>query len=113
MSSASSASDIRAFAAGLRQFVRDFTSYAGRRGLVAAILMALGAVFESLGLVLIIPLVGVVMGSDLSSGRLGRTASALFHRLGIERPFGQLSLLLGIFAALVIVRAFVISYRDV
>ncbi len=101
------------FVASFYQFSRDFISYCGRQGIVAAISVALGAVFEGLSLVLIIPLLGVVIGTGLPTGKLGRTAGALFHFVGVERPFGQLALLLGIFALLMIVRAFVIYFRDV
>lgn len=100
-------------AAGLRQFTRDFASFAGRDGISAVILVAVSAVLEVFSLVLIIPLLSIAIGSDLSSGRMGRAATAAFHFLGVESPLARLALLLGIFGVLIIVRAAVFSIRDV
>lgn len=97
----------------LRRFLREFAAYAGRRGIAATVLVALGAVLEGLGLVLIVPLLGIVIGSPQAGGRLGALTLAAFQRLGIERPLGQLALLLGLFSALMVVRAVVLSLRDV
>ena len=113
MSSDSNLHGTASFLASLRQFSRDFIADAGRQGIVTAVAVALGAVFESLSLVLIIPLLGVVIGTGLPTGKLGRAAGAVFRFFGVDRPFGQLALLLGIFALLMIVRAFVILFRDV
>jgi ATP-binding cassette subfamily C protein len=97
----------------LRRFLREFAAYAGRRGIAAGVLVALGAVLEGLGLVLIVPLLGIVIGSPQAGGRLGILTLAVFQRLGVDRPFGQLALLLGLFSALMVVRAVVLSLRDV
>lgn len=97
----------------LRRFLRDYSAYAGGRGVAAAILIALGAVFEGIGLVLIVPLLDIVIGSHSPGGLLDSLARALFQRLGIERPAGQLALLLGLFALLMVVRAVILSRRDV
>jgi ATP-binding cassette subfamily C protein len=97
----------------LRRFLREFSAFAGRRGIAATVLVALGAVLEGLGLVLIVPLLGIVIGSPQAGGPLGTLTLAAFQRLGIERPLGQLALLLGLFSALMVVRAVVLSLRDV
>ncbi|MDO8875811.1 MAG: ABC transporter ATP-binding protein [Pseudolabrys sp.] len=97
----------------LRRFLREFGSFAGRKGLAAAVLVAAAALVEGLGLVLIVPLLGIVIGAQASGGRLDTAAKSLFARFGIERPFGQLALLLGIFCLLMVVRALVIAARDV
>ncbi|MCF8475951.1 MAG: ABC transporter ATP-binding protein/permease [Pseudolabrys sp.] len=96
----------------MRLFLRDFVAYAGRKGIAAAVFVVFGAVLEGLSLVLIIPLLGIVIGSNLTSGWLETSAKAALLRIGLERPFGQLALLLGIFGLLMIVRAIVISARD-
>jgi ABC-type multidrug transport system fused ATPase/permease subunit len=100
-------------AASLRDFFRDFTSFAGRRGITAALLVAIGAVLEALSLVLLVPLISLAIGSDLPSGRLGRAAAAAFGLFSVETPLGRLALLLGIFSVLIIARAVVLSVRDV
>lgn len=97
----------------LRRFLRDYSAYAGHRGVAAAILIALGAMFEGVGLILIVPLLGIVIGSQPAGGRLDSLAGALFQRIGVERPVGQLALLLGLFSVLMVVRAVILSRRDV
>src|SRR6202044_790871 len=99
--------------ASLREFLSDFVAFAGRKGATAAVLVGVGAVLEAFSLVLIIPLISLAIGSDLPSGRIGRAATAALRLLGVEAPFARLALLLCIFAALVVVRAAVMSSRDV
>ncbi|MDP2411978.1 MAG: ABC transporter ATP-binding protein [Pseudolabrys sp.] len=93
-------------------FLRDFVEFAGRKGIVAAIFVALGAVVEGVGLLLVVPLLAIVIGSSLTGGRLEAAAQAVFELFGLTRPFGQLVLLLGLFGLLMLVRAMVISIRD-
>ncbi len=95
------------------RFVRDFAAYSGRRGLLAAAAVMAGALLEGLGLALIIPLLGVVIGGGGAGKALQRYAGALFRVAGVEGVVPQLALLLGLFGLLMIVRAVVISRRDV
>jgi ATP-binding cassette subfamily C protein len=101
------------FAAALRQFLRDFVSFAGCKGISAVGLVALSAVLEVFGLVLIIPLLTIAIGSNLSSGKMSRAAATAFDFLGMDNPLARLALLLGIFGVVILVRAVVISMRDV
>jgi ATP-binding cassette, subfamily C, bacterial len=100
-------------AAVLRQFLREFAAFAGRTGIFAALLVALGAIIEGFSLVLIVPLLAIVIEPDSASGRIGRSAAAAFRVFGIERPIGQLALLLSLFGVVLVLRAVVISFRDV
>jgi ATP-binding cassette, subfamily C, bacterial len=100
-------------AAVLRQFLREFAAFAGRTGIFAALLVALGAMLEGLSLVLIVPLLAIVIEPDSASGRIGRLAATAFRVFGIERPIGQLAFLLSLFGVLLALRAVVISFRDV
>jgi ATP-binding cassette subfamily C protein len=109
----SNQSDGENFATALQHFLLDFVTFAGRKGVFAAIFVALGAVLEGLGLILLVPLLGIVIGSGLPPGRLARAAAAVFSLFQVERPLGQLTLLLAIFGALMIVRAIVLYIRDV
>jgi ATP-binding cassette subfamily C protein len=109
----SNRSDSGNIATALRHFLFDFAAYAGRKGIVAAVFVALGAVLEGLGLILLVPLLGIVIGSGLPSGRLASTVAAVFDLFAVKRPFGQLALLMAIFGALMIVRAVVLYIRDV
>jgi ABC-type multidrug transport system fused ATPase/permease subunit len=96
-----------------RRFLRDLASYAGRKGVAAAVFVALGALLEGLGLALIVPLLGVVTASSAVPGRLQHYADALFAAFGAFTPFGRLALLMALFAALMLLRGVVISFRTV
>lgn len=101
------------FVGDLRTVAREVAGYAGRRGIFAAVLVALGALLEGLSLALIVPLLGVVTGAGKSFGRLEDAADAAFRLFGSATPFGRLALLLALFGAVMIVRAIVIYLRDV
>ena len=96
--------------------IRAVARYAGRNGVFALGYIALGAVFESVGLVLIIPLVTVVIGAGDrigdKGGRFQHMANAVFASLGVTTPFNRLAVLMGGFAAVMILRGIVITLRD-
>lgn len=96
-----------------RALLREFVQYAGRKGVVATLFVAAGALVEGLSLVLIIPLVAIVTASDTTFGPLERTAKSAFGLFGIESHFERLALLLAAFGVLMVVRAIVILVRDV
>jgi ATP-binding cassette subfamily C protein len=100
-------------ASSAHAFLREFASFAGRKGVLAAIFVGLGALFESVGLVLIIPLLGIVIGHNSIPGRLQNDVNYLFGLLGIHTPTGRLVLILCAFGVLMALRAIVISIRDV
>ena len=62
---------------------------------------------------LLIPLLGIVFNAGATAGRLQTTLIAGFHALGIETPLGRLTLLIAIFALLMIVRSVVTTRRDI
>jgi ABC-type multidrug transport system fused ATPase/permease subunit len=96
----------------LLALVRDLIGFAGRRGALAALYVGLGAIFESFGLILIIPLLGLVIGSGAGHGLLQRVSGRLFESLAITTPFGRLATLMAGFAAVMVIRGVVISLRD-
>ena len=100
------------FAGELGAVARDIVRYAGRRGIVAVLFVALGATLEGLSLALIVPLLAIVTGAGTSFGRLEIAAAAAFRLFGIATPFGRLALLLALFGAVMILRAIVIYIRD-
>jgi ABC-type multidrug transport system fused ATPase/permease subunit len=100
-------------AGNLRRFLRDFMAFAGRRGILAAVFVALGALVEGLSLVLLVPLLGIVIGSGVPSGWLARSMAALFGFFRVESRFGHLTLMLVLFGVLMIVRAVVLYIRDI
>ncbi len=86
--------------------------FAGRRGLLALITIALGALFESAGLVLLIPLFGLVIGKGSGGGRLQGAVSRLFDWFAVTTQLGRLALMLTVFCVLMIVRGIVVTLRD-
>jgi ABC-type multidrug transport system fused ATPase/permease subunit len=101
------------FLPSLTAFVRDLARYAGRGAFLAGLLVAGGAVLESLSLVLLIPILGVVVDSGRSTGRFRQIAAPLFEAVGAQTPFARLLLLLALFAVLMLLRAAVVTWRDV
>jgi len=96
----------------LLALLRDLAQFSGRRGVFAALYIALGAAFESFGIILLVPLLGLVIGNGARHGELSRVIGRLFAAAAITTPLGRLSLLLGGFAALMVIRGIVIWRRD-
>lgn len=94
-----------------RSLLGDFARYAGRRAAVAALFVFFNALLEGAGLMLIVPLLGVITGS--APGRLQHTAEALFTLTGLATPFSRLALLMGLFAGLILLRGIVMRERSV
>ena len=103
-------------AAGLRSqaiaFLQEFAGFAGMAGLRGAALSVLGAVFESVGLVLLVPLLSIVTGGGGAPNWLHGMAVRLLQLTGAQSRTAQLSVLLGVFAALIVMRAVVAARRD-
>lgn len=102
----------RSSVAQARIFLRDFATFAGWRRIHAAAYVALGALLDGVGLVLVIPLLGIVIGGNPAIGRLQQTVSGLFDLVSIRSEFGRLAILLSVFGLLMVLRAIVISRRD-
>jgi ABC-type multidrug transport system fused ATPase/permease subunit len=100
------------FAKQAISFVRDFAAFARAQAIVAAALSFTAALFESIGLVLLVPLLAIVTSSDATPGWIRKTVVHGFDLAGAETRTARLSLLLGIFAALLVVRALVSARRD-
>jgi ATP-binding cassette subfamily C protein len=91
--------------------IAAFLAFARWRAAAAAGLIALGSVFDGLGLLFLVPVLDLVMGapSGAGGGRLARLAEPV---LGGYPPAWRLLILLSAFAALMLVRAFVLHLRD-
>jgi len=109
-------SDSAILGAGFREqalrFVREFAGYAGRQGVWAALLSVIGAAFESVGLVLLVPLLSIVTASGGTPGWIHKAAVRILDLAGAQSRTAQLSVLLGAFAGLIVVRAIVTARRD-
>jgi ATP-binding cassette subfamily C protein len=85
--------------------------FSGGRGVTAAILVALGAVLEGIGILILVPLLAILFdaGAAMNESMSSRLAAWIPPSLG---PSGRLALLLAVFGALMILRAFILWRRD-
>jgi ATP-binding cassette subfamily C protein len=95
-----------------RVLIRDFAATAGRKGIAASVYVVAGALLESVGISLLVPLLGLIFNTNAMPGRLARGASAVFSAFGAETVFERLALLLVLFGTLMALRALVIAARD-
>jgi len=102
------------FLTSLVSFLADLARYArGRGALLAAFLVGAGALLDSFGLVLLIPLLGIVAPSAQTPRALRRAAEVFFAAIGATTPLERLASLLAVFGALMVLRSVVATQRDV
>lgn len=99
-------------AATLRAFAGDFLRFVGPRRWKVALLLFLGALVEGLGVLLLLPILSVLLGSGAGNGWIDGATERLVAIIPGASRTGQLLVLLGLFAALLAFRAFVIMRRD-
>src|SRR5262245_47201332 len=97
----------------LRLLLRDFASFAGATGLRGVLFVFLGAVVEGAGLVLLIPFFSVIIDPQNADGRMQGASAWLFELFTVESRLAKLSVLVGLFAILMVARAAIITMRDV
>jgi ABC-type multidrug transport system fused ATPase/permease subunit len=98
---------------GARRFAGDLVRCSGRRLAPTVVFVALGALFEGLGLAMVVPLLGLVTASDAVPGGLKAAADGLFEIFGAVTPFAHLALLTAAFALLMLLRGAVLAVRGV
>jgi ATP-binding cassette, subfamily C, bacterial len=94
-------------------FVRDFAAFAGRGGLWAAALAVIAAAFDGIGLLLLVPILSVVTASDSGTGWPHTVLVPLLDLVGAQTGTARLSVMLGLLAALIVIRAIVIGRRNI
>jgi ABC-type multidrug transport system, ATPase and permease components len=105
--------DTASLAHSARSFLREFLAFAQARAVLAGFLVGAAAILDGAGLLLIIPLVGLVTGAGRGGGRIGDLAAGIFQQLGLVTMPARLALTLALFALLMILRGFFITGRDV
>lgn len=93
-----------------RALLRVFRDYAGSRLWGTAALVFAAAILEGVGVLLLVPLISLVLGDaegTVAAGRAGEIAAGIFSALGVQSKEGQLALGLGVFLAVVGLRAIV------
>lgn len=93
-------------------FVRDFAAFAGLSGVVASALAVLAASLEGVGLLLLVPLLSLITASDTDTGWMRGLLMHAFEIAGAQSRTARLSLLLGLFAGLVVIRAIIVARRN-
>jgi ATP-binding cassette subfamily C protein len=100
-------------AATLREFAGDFLRFIGPRRWEVAILLTLGALVEGLGVLLLLPILSVLLGTGAGNQWIDQVTRKLVELVPGATPAGQLLVLLALFAALLAFRAAVILRRDI
>jgi ATP-binding cassette subfamily C protein len=95
------------------EFVGDFLRHVGPRRWRAAALLLLGALVEGLGVLLLLPILSVVLGTGAGNPWLDAVTQRIAALAPGGSPAGQLALLLALFALLLAFRGAVILRRDV
>jgi ATP-binding cassette subfamily C protein len=98
----------------LSEFAGDFLRFIGRRGWWAGALLFLGAIVEGIGLLMLLPILTVVLGTggNAASGAVDGYTRDLVALLPGATPVGQLVTLLGLYALLLAARSVIIIARD-
>jgi ATP-binding cassette subfamily C protein len=98
--------------AAFRMFAGDFLSHIGARRWKAGALLLSGALVEGVGVLMLLPILSVVLGSGAGNAWIDGATRQLLALAPGASPAGKLAFLLGLFAALLAVRAAVILRRD-
>ena len=93
---------------GIRAFVAAFLHFARWRAAWAILLVAAGAIVEGMGLLILIPVLGIVT-TQHAPGRIGQ---AVRYLVGGHDQTEMLLLLLGLFALLMALRGLLLASRD-
>ncbi|MFY9769026.1 MAG: hypothetical protein WAK04_02180 [Xanthobacteraceae bacterium] len=94
-------------------FIRDFAAFAGLSGVMASALAVIAATFEGAGLLLLVPLLSLITASDTGTGWTHRFLMQAFEIAGAQTRSARLSLLLGLFAGSVVIRAIIVARRNI
>jgi ATP-binding cassette subfamily C protein len=97
----------------LGAFIREFLSFARGRAFAALGLVAAGTILEGVGLLMLVPLLGVVLGSGSGNHALDGWSRRLLDWLPAETTAGRLAFLLAVFALLMVLRGLILLSRDV
>jgi ATP-binding cassette, subfamily C, bacterial len=94
-------------------FVQDFAAFAGLGGIWAAALAVIAATFEGVGLLLLVPILAIVTATDAASESAHRFVAQTLELVGAQTRTARLSVLLALFALLIVVRALIAARRNI
>jgi ATP-binding cassette subfamily C protein len=98
--------------APLLRFAGDILAFTGRGWPKIAFLLVAGSLVEGFGILLLVPLLGIVIGDAPAGSWLGEFTSSVIALSPSTSRLGRILFLLGLFAALFAVRAWLILTRD-
>ena len=104
---------VESFLTPLRLLVRDFKAFAGLKGLNALLFVFVGAVVDSVGLMLLIPFISTIIDLQHAGDKVDMVAAWFFALFAAESRLARLSLLVAVFGILMVGRAVIITLRDV
>lgn len=93
--------------------MREFARSAGKDGVFALASVLAGAVLDGIGISLLVPLLGVLFSGGGAPHWLASATTEAFTLFGAHDQHQRLLVMLGIFATLLVLRALVISVRDI
>jgi ATP-binding cassette subfamily C protein len=96
-----------------RDFIRDFYAYSRPQAALAGTLLALGAVVEGIGLLLLVPLLSVVIGGGSGNEWLDRFTGWMIGLAPETSQLTKLGIVLAMFGLAIVMRGIVIKARDV
>ena len=94
-------------------FVQDFAAFAGLGGIWAAALAVIAATFEGVGLLLLVPILAIVTATDAAPESAHRFVAQTLELVGAQTRTARLSVLLALFALLIVVRALIAARRNI
>ena len=92
----------------VRVLVSDFLTFSHGRRLRAAGLISAGALLEGVGVIMLVPIVSLILEED---GR-GSLAAPLFDALGLETGEARMTVVLAVFAVVIVLRFIALQFRD-
>ena len=93
-------------------FLREFSTYAGWRGALGALLVCAGALLENVGILLLIPFLSLSMDNAATGTWVEAHVAPALALLHAETRFARLAALLGVFVFLLALRAAALSARS-
>jgi ATP-binding cassette subfamily C protein len=96
----------------LTRLLRDLARDAGARGLEAGAFIVLGSLVEGIGLLLLIPFLSLIIDIHAAPTAVQGATESLLHTISANTRTEKLVVLVAVFVALLVFRAFVIVRRD-
>ncbi len=96
----------------LRRLLVDIASHMGVRGAETVAFVLLGALLEGTGILLLVPFLSLVIDAHAVPTAVQRAMDTAFSAFSATTRVEKLGLLIGVFVALMLIRAFVIVRRD-